>query len=520
MAEGAADFGCLKRLMESTRPVTPLASLGFGQTAPVDRRNKLRYNTAAPQPSLDRRATLNGAIQADYENPHVILPLRTQTLIGLANRLEYTSFKCRGRFVPLSRFSETLRPVTGTLRKRPLYFANSLLVFAALTGIIAHEHGPYTASLLLLALATLYPLAKDFPEAFKLHWPWILGLVAYGGSSIALGLSHGTPIDELGKPLRFILGVLVFLHLARTGFSAAAFWWGVGLGAAVAGALAIHEVAIEGARRATLGFNPVPFGILLSTLGTLALYRASTHPRLPGVMVFFMFSGLAFAGTIASGTRGAWLIWIVGTTLIALFRLRRSAMLTSQKWLLLATVLLGVAGLTWSAGHDRIDRSLEEIRLIQSGELQSSLGTRIQQWHIGAELGMRNPLTGLGADRTEIHNAAKETLGTHGYEPRVITEFTHFHNQYIENFVTFGLPGLIAWLALLAALVFKTSPSAREPAIVLLSAFAIGSLFESTMEAGRLIFMIILVGSMVRLLHDPIREEEATRTHDQLRPKA
>ncbi|WP_231372856.1 O-antigen ligase [Thioalkalivibrio sp. ALE9] len=392
-------------------------------------------------------------------------------------------------------------------------------MFAILAGIITYEHGPFTGSLLLLALATLYPLAKEFPEAFKLHWPWILGLIAYGGSSIALGLLHGTPIDEFGKPLRFILGILVFLHLARTGFSTTAFWWGAGLGAAIAGALAIHEVAIEGAERASLGFNPVPFGILLSTLGTLALYRASTHPRLPGVMVFFMFSGLAYAGTIASGTRGAWLIWIVGATLIVLFRLRHSPMLTSQKWLLLAAVLVGAAGLTWSTGHDRIDHSLKETRNLQSGELASSLGTRLQQWHIGAELGMRNPLTGLGTDRTEIHHAAKETLDAHGYESRVITEFTHFHNQYIENFVTFGLPGLIAWLALLAALVYKTSPSAREPATLLLSAFAIGSLFESTMEAGRLIFMIILVGSMVRLLHDPLREKESTRTNGQLRPK-
>lgn len=422
--------------------------------------------------------------------------------------------------MPLPRFAETLRPRADSLRKHPLYFANSLLVFAVLTGIIAYEHGPFTASLLLLALATLYPLAKELPQAFKLHWPWILGLIAYGGSSIALGLLHGTPIDELGKPLRFILGVLVFLHLARTGFSAAAFWWGVGLGAAVAGALAIHEVAIEGATRAALGFNPVPFGILLSTLGTLALYRASTHPRLPGAMVFFIFSSLAFAGTIASGTRGAWLIWIVGATLIALFRLPRSAMLESRKWLLLAAALLSVAGLTWSAGYERIDHSLAEIRLIRSGELQSSLGTRIQQWHVGTELGVRNPLTGLGSDRTKIHDAAKETLDAHGYESRVITEFTHFHNQYIENFVKFGLPGLIAWLALLAALVHKTSPSAREPAILLLSAFAIGSLFESTMEAGRLIFMIILVGSMVRLLHDPLSHEGAIRTNDQLRPKA
>ncbi|WP_231370711.1 O-antigen ligase [Thioalkalivibrio sp. AKL7] len=393
-------------------------------------------------------------------------------------------------------------------------------MFAFLTGIIAYEHGPFTASLLLLALATLYPLAKEFPETFRLHWPWILGLMAYGGSSIALGLLHGTPIDELGKPLRFLLGVLVFLHLARTGFSPAAFWWGVGLGAAVAGVLAINEVVTEGAKRATLGFNPVPLGLLLSTLGTLALYRAATHPRLPGVMAFFVFSGLAFSGTVASGTRGAWLIWVVGATLIALFWLRRSTIRTSLKWIPLVILLLGATGIIWSTGHDRIDHSLDEIRLIQAGELHSSLGTRIQMWHTGTELGVRNPLTGLGSDRTDIYNAAKAILDAHGYEPRIITEFTHFHNQYIESFATFGLPGLLAWLALLTALVYKTAPPTREPAILVFSAFAIGALFESTMEAGRLIFMMILVGSMVRLLHDPFREQRATHSNGRLNSAA
>ncbi|HCD76509.1 MAG TPA: O-antigen polymerase, partial [Alcanivorax sp.] len=129
-----------------------------------------------------------------------------------------------------------------------------------------------SAALALVAFATrrraVTPLSReDFwflaaLAAFSLIWLADVARTGVWPRAIERG--------GLWLPLWPLLAAFVWLGWRRLCPSAAALWWGAGLGALLAGLIAGWEVWILGDVRADNGINPIPFGMLSLLLGALA----------------------------------------------------------------------------------------------------------------------------------------------------------------------------------------------------------------------------------------------------------
>lgn len=122
------------------------------------------------------------------------------------------------------------------------------------------------------------------------------------------------------------------------------------------------------------------------------------------------------------------------------------------------------------------------------------LDLRLLLWRMGNELVAEKDawLSGLGGRHYQyaLNEKIKNYQLYHGYQN------IDFHNQYMESFVGFGIPGLLIFLTLLIYLLVFSIQNARKDLLILCMIFFISFLTESLLEnqAGILLFTIIISG--------------------------
>lgn len=191
--------------------------------------------------------------------------------------------------------------------------------------------------------------------------------------------------------------------------------------------------------------------------------------------------GIALAGVLASGTRGA---WIAAAVLLAVSvplilrhadrRARRAALAAG----LIGLLGLGGLALTLRDGLTvRVNEARAELAAARAGDLNTLTGARIGVMQMSLEAGLRQPW-GLGAGATR--SAATERFGP----DHQAAGFAHAHSTPLHLLSVGGLPGLalgglLAWVLLRNA--SRADP--REPARALEAGlpYAIGGLLLAGM---------------------------------------
>ncbi len=175
-----------------------------------------------------------------------------------------------------------------------------------------------------------------------------------------------------------------------------------------------------------------------------------------------------------------------------------------RKWLgvsALAVILISVGFFT---NVDRLNRiyykTASEVKAITSGNLETSIGYRIQMYKFAFELLSENPITGWGNDYKIIaDNMLRDGLITKSanhYMKR------RFHNSYLDVWVKQGLPMFVVLVGAVAFLLVKfycTTPSSFKPEFSLLLYICITSLFDSSFQQGVIpITLCILLLALIR----------------------
>ena len=153
---------------------------------------------------------------------------------------------------------------------------------------------------------------------------------------------------------------------------------------------------------------------------------------------------LVVVSIILNFTRGVWLgCFLAGIYLLARWR---------PKWLLALPILLALAYL----GAPSLVR--ERLHLAMHPTQEPALSIRLEMWRVAVRMIRAHPWVGVGPNNIE---QVYDLYLPPGKTPEV-GYHSHFHNDYLQFGAERGLPCLVAWLWLMAALGWYTWKLRRQ----------------------------------------------------------
>ncbi len=300
----------------------------------------------------------------------------------------------------------------------------------------------YGASLLLLTALLSLRCVAVWPTAPQGRW-LLLALTLMGGL-LCLDIDHQMP-RTLEMPLKYAAALCCVGLVSVFRPSVQAWSVGVMAGAAASGAIALFQTLVLHKQRAGGFTNEIQYGNLSLLLGLLAgvvlFLQGRSWPRWQRVS-----GGLAvllgLLGSLLSQSRGGWLalLWLVPVGLW-LFRQHRPGL---RSWaamglgcvLLLACVWPFKAALTERLGH-----AVEEVQAYRShGVADTSVGQRLAHWRLAWEMGADRPWLGWGGQAG--YNVEKLNRVASGAHPESLLNFTHAHNEWLDQFAKRGMLGV------------------------------------------------------------------------------
>lgn len=193
--------------------------------------------------------------------------------------------------------------------------------------------------------------------------------------------------------------------------------------------------------------NPIPYatfcGLLFTTSICYMIYEKLNRYRILAAAGFIM-SG---ASIILSQSRGVWLAVALAITLLIINGFRRN--IFNWKFSLGIFALIFIVAFVFKPEiNQRIESTKNELVQIQQGNLNTSIGLRLQMWMLADDIIDGHYLFGIGASQLgqRLNGLYQEKIASeeiHEFSP------THLHNQFVDSLVKNGIVGLCIMLALL-----------------------------------------------------------------------
>lgn len=389
----------------------------------------------------------------------------------------------------------------GDRLERTLHIANSALVFWFFAFLITGPKNSHaTTALLALSLVTLPATLRIVPRIWNQAAPWLVGLSVYCAYQIAYRLIDGGLDARIDPPSRYLGAIPILFYLARYGFDINALWAGMAVGSIIGGVAGAHEVWVEGLPRAGVGHNPIAYGTILALLAMTSLYGVTICRANRWKVVLFAAYLVGLTGVLLSGTRGLYAPLAVCTILIGYRALKNTGLSRPVIALVKAGVLAAIiaAASQIPSMQQRFEETRWEYAQSRSGNLETSLGYRVQMWHLGLHLISQHPLFGVGPDPLERQAIAQDFIVEHRYNPEVLTAYNHLHNQYINEAATFGLVGLVALGGLLYGAIGRSSGALRSPIAITLTIILFEGLTETILQHHRLMMAFVILSTLLR----------------------
>ena len=305
----------------------------------------------------------------------------------------------------------------------------------------------YSYGAVLLLLGALFSLPRWVtvrPDRATV----VLALAMLGMALLWFALSD--PRENWGRfdrSLKFALAVPCLLFIAAFPPRARALFWGLLIGCIGVCGVALWQVHVEGAPRAS-GFpsnrtNAIQWGNLVLLLGamlavqTIALYRQLSR-AVVAVAVLAVLAALN--ASMLSQSRGGWLALLLAIPLgLVLFqRLRPGRLFRIFAGILVALSL--VTALNWEMVETRWHLMRHEVQVYGAQrEADNSVGQRLEHWRYAWDAGREKPLTGWGMAGYMEDKARRVAAGQ--YQPAIM-EYIYAHNEVLDVFVKTGLVGV------------------------------------------------------------------------------
>lgn len=331
---------------------------------------------------------------------------------------------------------------------------NGWLVFLffalAVTSPAGDGYAYAPALLLLIGLAFCPVVIRRLPAAdFRDKWI-IAALALFFLAHLPEILLDDQSLRALDRPSRFLLAIPALLLLLACPPKPGFFWWGAISGSTAAGLITILQKWLTGGDAVSAWMMPIQFAAIASVLAWVS-FAATGYFRsmnnLPGMLAGVIGGASGLIAVALSGTRGAWLVIPVAGLILALaYRRAFTARIRTGALLLLLLMLVALAGVSQtSVRQGAIQAGTDVQRWIESGDVRSSPGARLEMWKNALDMIPDRPWLGWGRNgyREELQRRVDA-----GETSDYLLRYSHAHSELIDAQVKRGLPGLLALLAI------------------------------------------------------------------------
>ena len=259
-------------------------------------------------------------------------------------------------------------------------------------------------------------------------------------------------IRELDYPSRVLLFIPVLLLLFKYPIKTCVLSYSIPLGGIIVVCMALYDKFI-------LNLNPeqnprimhIQGGDISMSLGIFSLIIALYAHQKKDVKLttLSVIGGLCgIVGSLLSTARGGWVALPV--LLIVILYIYRHSL--SKRFLLtffgiIVVASIGISQMPNNRIMERINVAQKDIQLyLDNHDGNTSLGARFEMWKSALEMAKEKPLFGWGiqgaTEKRKLDTKEKIVTGDIG-------QFTHAHNQYLDDLSKRGIVGLLALLAVL-----------------------------------------------------------------------
>ena len=261
-------------------------------------------------------------------------------------------------------------------------------------------------------------------------------------------------IDRIGSNIHFLVAPFVAYSIYKSNVDLKHIVFAIKLSIIIGSVYAIYANSYPGYRAQVGADSPTIFGFIMVFFGFITIidiWTQSSKEKLFSIFIFF----LAIYSVVLSGTRIAWLIFIVlSFSAIFIWSIRGHINKKSLLLILIALSLVTAFSINNEQFNKRVDLAVKGIFKVDKAPDQS-VDLRISMWNGGFAAFKKQPIIGYGYQNTGL--AASQHISDTS-----LKELTKgqkmLHSDYINSLVGFGILGLLAFLALLfipLALFFK-----------------------------------------------------------------
>lgn len=308
-------------------------------------------------------------------------------------------------------------------------------------------------ALMLLGLGySVYCLFKKMPFALTKETKWLIWTLLFYFSVFGLSwLIHDGKIRELDNPSRVLLFIPVLLLLLHIPPRLNMVLYTIPLGSMIAGITAIYDKLVLHSEMAfSSRIMHIQGGDISMSLGMFSFaigfyFFQKTQLKLTALCILAALFGIL--GSILSTARGGWPALPI--LLIALLWIYRRNLSKTFFITLIGLFTLAIIGITqmpnnqisarFAAAQDDIQQYLEQ------GNGSTSVGARFDMWQSVFIMVQEKPILGWG---TQGAPQKRHQLAEQGIISQYAGQFTHAHNQYLDDLSKRGIVGLVAFLGI------------------------------------------------------------------------
>ncbi|MCG3740016.1 O-antigen ligase family protein [Vibrio cincinnatiensis] len=195
-----------------------------------------------------------------------------------------------------------------------------------------------------------------------------------------------------------------------------------------------------GLSRSSGFINVIPYATFCSVFSLAGLYCFLSHQEKNIKLIGLITTLLSTTCVILSLSRGVWLALFFSMITMLFFQFRHSKKM--WKYILISLVCLLISFFIFQDKiNHRIAQTNAEVQEIKEGNLNTSIGLRLQMWNSSFLVVKNNWLFGVGSS----HQMILEELANQGQVSQELVKFKnqHYHNQLIDTLVKYGVFGVL-----------------------------------------------------------------------------
>lgn len=186
--------------------------------------------------------------------------------------------------------------------------------------------------------------------------------------------------------------------------------------------------------------NVIPYATFCSVFSLAGLYCFLSHQEKNIKLIGLITTLLSTTCVILSLSRGLWLALFFSMVTMLFFQFRHSKKMWKYILISLVSLLISFFIFQDKINH-RIAQTNAEVQEIKEGNLNTSIGLRLQMWNSSFLVVKNNWLFGVGSS----HQMILEELANQGQVSQELVKFKnqHYHNQLIDTLVKYGVFGVL-----------------------------------------------------------------------------